>query len=351
MSTHHQNNQIQIIQERAFQNCKNLAIDITEFTSLIEIQDDAFQGAKVGETLLIPSSITKLGTNIFNAVQIHTLYFYTNSQTESTTIKILLKKIESESLTEIPFGCFSNCQSLSNINIGNSITSIGSYAFSNCPKIKRIRLNESLKFIKSYAFLNCIQLTTVSIPDGSELNEIQGYAFENTNLTSFEIEGNDFIVQRGALMNNPSTELIYYIPNKKPISFEVPNTIERIRSYAFLSATNIWEIIIPKGELIEIGYQAFANCTSLRKLNLPSTLITIQDEAFLNCNNIVCGGLQLNNESLKERARECGIPAKPLSSQCLNNIVELFNKGTCKNDSFSHLSSLVLFSIFLYSSY
>ena len=343
-------NQIQIIQQRAFKNCKQLDINFLLFGSLIEIQNDAFNGAKVGEKAIIPSTISKIGTYVFYGSQIQTLYFFTESQTEDQSMRILLDdNEETDSInrtTEIPLACFSNCDLLSNIIIGDSIKSIGSYAFSNCPQIVQFNLSASIETIKSYSFYNCIQLTTVLIPNGSKLDTIQGYAFENTKLTSFEIKSDQFIVKDGALMNQPPTELIYYIPNKKPISFVVPNTIKRIRSYAFLSATNIWEIIIPEGELIEIGYQAFANCTSLRKLNLPNSLQNIQDDAFLNCNNILCGGLTLN-ETLKKRAQECGMPETPLTTDCLNNIVALFRKATCKIEPISFGSHLPLFAILL----
>ena len=60
----------------------------------------------------------------------------------------------SESVTSIGRVAFSNCSSLSEINIPNGIRVISAYAFMNCSSISRIKLPACCEFIGNHAFEN-----------------------------------------------------------------------------------------------------------------------------------------------------------------------------------------------------
>ena len=61
---------------------------------------------------------------------------------------------------------FNGCNSLTQINIPDSVTSIGNYAFSYCRVLTQINIPDSVTSIGSNAFNGCYSLTQINIPDG-----------------------------------------------------------------------------------------------------------------------------------------------------------------------------------------
>ena len=62
----------------------------------------------------------------------------------------------------------------------------------------------------------------------------------------------------------------------------IPSSVISIGNNAFSDCISLQELIIPSS-VISIGNLAFSNCTSLRELVIPSSVISIGDEAFYGC--------------------------------------------------------------------
>ena len=85
-------------------------------------------------------------------------------------------------------GVFTNCSSLTNINLPSGITSIGESAFSNCSSLTYIVLPNDVNYIGSFAFKDCSGLTYISLP--AKLKEMGNCPFEGcTNLEYAEFLG------------------------------------------------------------------------------------------------------------------------------------------------------------------
>ena len=69
------------------------------------------------------------------------------------------------SVTTIGDSAFSGCKSLVNINIPNSVTTIGEYAFSDCNSLTSINIPNSVTTIGDSAFWGCDSLTNINIPN------------------------------------------------------------------------------------------------------------------------------------------------------------------------------------------
>lgn len=67
----------------------------------------------------------------------------------------------SETVKEISFCAFDNCDSLEFIVFPDSVEKIGMHAFSSCSNLSSISLGKGLKRIELGAFYNCIELNTV----------------------------------------------------------------------------------------------------------------------------------------------------------------------------------------------
>lgn len=71
------------------------------------------------------------------------------------------------------------------------------------------------------------------------------------------------------------------LKNKKELEVEVPSYIVTIGENAF-AGSDVIGVTLPEG-LLKIEKGAFQNCQSLEKINFPSTLRIIEDDAFAGC--------------------------------------------------------------------
>ena len=74
------------------------------------------------------------------------------------------------------------------------------------------------------------------------------------------------------------------LKDKSEMTVFVPEGVEDIGEGAF-EGSDVIEVTLPEG-LIKVGKRAFADCESLEKINFPSTLRIISDEAFSGCTSL-----------------------------------------------------------------
>lgn len=74
------------------------------------------------------------------------------------------------------------------------------------------------------------------------------------------------------------------LKDKSEMTVFVPEGVEDIGEGAF-EGSDVIEVTLPEG-LIKIGKRAFADCESLEKINFPSTLRIISDDAFSGCTSL-----------------------------------------------------------------
>lgn len=128
---------------------------------------------------------------------------------------------------------FNGCSGLTSISIGNNVNIIGAYAFWGCYNLTSITIPENVITIGSYSFYGCSSLTSVTI--GNNVTNIGECAFCNcSNVTSMTIG----------------------------------NSVKRIGERAFYNCSGLTSITIP-GSVVSIGGSAFVNCTGLKKVIVP----------------------------------------------------------------------------------
>jgi len=131
-----------------------------------------------------------------------------------------------DSVTEIDYNAFYNCNQLSTITIPKMITTIGNRAFFNCEKLENITIPDSISFIGEYAFQDCKGLKTINLW----------------------------------------------------------NKITTINEGTFSGCTGLKNITIPDS-VINIGDSAFSGCTDIKSVIIPENVETLGDHAFYNCNS------------------------------------------------------------------
>ena len=204
------------------------------------------------------------------------------------------------SVTTIGDSAFSGCKSLVNINIPNSVTTIGEYAFSDCNSLTSINIPNSVTTIGDSAFWGCDSLTNINIPNS--VTTIGNWGLGACkSLTSITIpnsvviiignpfygwhgilnnESKAFIYEDHVLFNNNKTLLIAY--RAKETNYTIPNSVTTIGEGAFSGCKSLTNINIPNS-VTTIGKGAFSHCDSLTSINIPNSVTTIGEGAFADC--------------------------------------------------------------------
>ena len=158
-------------------------------------------------------------------------------------------------VTAIGEGAFANIRGLKRIIIPPTVKEIGSDAFRGNTEIQEVIIQtnekgEGLQRISGHAFYGCRAIRTFSIPD--TVTDIGAYAFFGcTGLQNIKLSKNANL--SNAMLGN---------------------------------CTNLENLEIPEGVKSITGWGTVYNCTSLKTVYIPSTMISISNSCFEICTNI-----------------------------------------------------------------
>ena len=201
-------------------------------------------------------------------------------------------------LKVIPRSCFSNCKKLTSVNLSNQLQLISANAFQNCSALAEISLPASLKSIGNRAFQGTA-LQSVNLPEG--LISISRQAFNQTKLEGADIPQSVIYVGQDAFSNTPwinnnwsntivSNHVLVHMLSDNVTT--IPNGIRCIAGGALSSGNNISQLWLP-GTIESIGTNAFkTNSTWYNNLadgityldntlylakNLPNSTVTVRE--------------------------------------------------------------------------
>lgn len=274
---------LQVIQSSAFNNCFKLStINIpasVEKIGLLSFEDPieypAFEGC-----LNLQSITVDEGSNYFKSED--GVLFNVDG---STLYKYPINKVDLE--YEIPA----------------SVKTIKESAFNNNTNIQKISLSSDsqLTTIDTNAFVNCIKLSVINeLPP--TLVEIGGSAFGHTPWLEAQITPtnpylviNGFLVQ--AFYSNTVPQVVNFPEGVITIGEDVfantsfsggfqltiPASVKKIDKNAFVYMNNLTSVQFAENSNLEvIGKGAFSYCNTIKTLDLPDKLTTIEERAFAN---------------------------------------------------------------------
>ena len=372
-------NSVTSIGEYAFCDCESLT-SIVIPNSVTSIGLSAFEGCESLTSIEIPNSVTSIGYYAFSrCTALEEIYFNAASMANfsssnfvfdsagangdgiTVTIGKDVTKIptylfcSSSEITSVIFEdvsvcnsigdyAFYGCESLTSIEIPNSVTSIGYSAFEDCTALEEIYFNaasmadlssyddvfdsagingdgitvtigKDVTKIPAYLFYSyqnsyAPKITSVIFEDVSVCKSIGEYAFYGcASLTSIEIPNSVTSIGEGAFRECTALEEIYFNVasmadlssdafvfdnagiNGDGITVTIGKDVTKIPAYLFSSsfenATNITSVVFEDVSVCKrIGKYAFEGCTSLTSIEIPNSVTSIGEYAFYGCTSL-----------------------------------------------------------------
>jgi len=273
---------------------------------LYDISMDGTHAEVIGYT----GSSTKVRlANTYKNLPVTNIYENAFKDTAITSIVI------PDSVTDIGESAFKNCDDLASVKFGKGLKRIGEYAFYAYTDLTEVELPDSLEYIGYAAFANCNKLMEMTLPfvgDG-EFETHLGYIFG----ASSDYRNEDYVprsLKKIILQGATSIGSYAFYDCSNLTNIEIPDSVTWIADDAFYNcnnlAYNVCESVQYLGNannpyVVVMGvennnlssYQiqdgtkilfenSFADCSRLKTIQIPKTLIDINSNAFSNCNNL-----------------------------------------------------------------
>ncbi len=283
--------------------------------TLTGIYQRAFAGTTTLKNVIIPAAVKIIDAEAFRESGISDITFEKGSQLEVLGNYAFAQTLNLKK-TEIPDGVskirdYAFYRSgVDSITFGSKsrLSEIGRYSFSRS-NINNIKVPTGVKKLDYYAFADAAQLQQIELNGVSDLqimgNVFYGSGLKNIaipegvsylgefcftdckNLTEISVaKGNsNYASSGGVLFNKAQTKLIT-CPAGKTGSYTVPDSVLSFMSGAFEGAS-LNEIHMSEScKLQTLGYRTFYDCDSLEVIDIPDSILSIDNYAFAYCDNL-----------------------------------------------------------------
>ena len=288
------------------------------------IPANAFKSSKIS-TINIPATVTEIGDNAFWESDLSEINISNNVTKMGKGVCYNCRKLATVNIdcacditgynSNSSHGCFSSCDNLRVVNIGNSVTGIQGNAFSYCDNLRVVNIGNSVTGIQTCAFYSCDNLSEVTI--GNKCSWIGSDAFYSNSIETITIPDSVGSIGEGAFGASKNLVSIYMGSGVKTVGYNAFNNcpkleylyINDLASYCgidfnsttsnpvpsnpigggtchlYLNGNLLTELNIPEG-VTEIGRGAFFNCDTITKVTIPNSVKVIDDWAFAWCDGI-----------------------------------------------------------------
>lgn len=276
--------------------------------SLVKVVDGTSGKVTIPEiaaytTELSAQSVSPRSTTYeFRVVEVDNTAF--NGEAQSNVTEVVLP----ESITKINGGAFNGCTSLTTVNIPSKVTQLNS-VFNHCTSLKKIFIPKTVEKI-SGVFKRCGTIEEFIIEDSEDPIDISGIS--ETRIKSFYqgrnrgYDNNWFQDQiETAVIGDMVTEIGSGIYSNNPLrSITFGKNIKTIKHQAFANCTELKEVILPES-LVELEVMAFHNCAALTTVNFPSQLTEIKSN-FNRCPSLEKITIPDNIMNVSSSFQNCG---------------------------------------------
>jgi hypothetical protein len=257
---------------------------------VVGIGDNAFANCSSVTSVTIPSSVTSIGNYAFNPSGLGNVYLYSTTTTfpssafPSTAYLYYTSGdytyfISNNQATIYYYSGAGGAVSIPNTLNSYPVVSIGTFAFAKSfdplapySPLTSVTIPNSVSSIGNYAFNNCTSLTSATIP--SSVTSFGDYAFNPSGL------GNVYLSSTTPFGSTvfPSTANLYYTSGD--YQYTLSNNQATITRYTGAGGAVSIPNTLNSYPVVSIGTYAFANCSSVTSVTIPSSVTSIGDYAF-----------------------------------------------------------------------
>lgn len=252
---------------QTFEDCRVKKVNLP--SSLKTITDASFSGCYYLDSINIPHGVQSIGKYAFKGCY----------KLASVSIP--------NSVTYIGDYAFESCGNLVSVTIPNSVTYIGDGAFEDCSKLVSVTMPDSVTYIGNYAFRNCSKLASVTMPDS--VRRIGADVFYNSPNIEYEIvDGVKYLGnwavgitdknQTEYTLKEGTVGLCDAFKDSKIKKINLPSSLKIIGDNAFYNCIALDTVIVPDG-FKDFGESAFMG-SGLDYINIPQSVERIEDNAF-----------------------------------------------------------------------
>ena len=244
---------------------------------VVRIGNSAFSGCGNLTSVTIPETVTSIGSYAFSS----TGNGFTKLDIPASVMSIEeyafnwsnLREVNlPEGFTSISPNTFYECNNLTDITLPSSLTSIGSRAFYSCDGLRSIVIPNNVTELGDNAFRDCRNLSSVTLSTG--LTSISREAFRYTGLTGVKFHEGLTSIDYAAFANCSSL-----------VSVSLPSTLTSFGENAFNNCSALASISIPES-VTALNNYVFSGCSGISTVSLPNTLTTIGYRTFGDCRSL-----------------------------------------------------------------
>ena len=231
----------------------------------------AGMGACTDTDLVIPS-LSPSGDTV---TAIEKYAFFEHTELTSLTLP--------ETLIEIGTKAFYGCTSIAALTLPQGVRSIHNGAFGMCESLTALTLPASLTHLGVGAFHGCIRLESFRVAGGNPVyHSTYNCIIETQSRTLVSGCRASVIPDDGSVARIGMSAFAYCTT---VYSMEIPTAVEVIEQGAFMGCTALSELFLSEG-LTEIERSAFAGCISLERLVIPASVKHIHPSVFESCTSL-----------------------------------------------------------------
>lgn len=196
-----------------------------------------------------------------------------------------LKTVFTGSIAEIQEFAFYSCTSLESVDIYGGLPEgkVGRNVFLDCAKLSNVILRNGTLEIGEAMFKGCSSLDEIILPES--LLVIGDSAFDGTALKTIRIPTDVKEIQKGVFTKcTELEEIVVDSKNDNYFSFDGVLYDMSLGSLLLCPAGKKGEVTVWE-DTEKIAEDAFIGCVNLTKVNIPSTVKEISDNAFNGCSD------------------------------------------------------------------
>ncbi len=227
-----------------------------------ELSSSLFQGCSSLAKITLPSTLETIGYNVFDGC----------SSLSAITLPDGLKSIGS--------GVFRNCSAIKNISIPNVSSYELGEMFMGCSSLQSVKLPDGIEYFSNLMFAGCSSLTAITVPEG--VTRIGDSCFKGClSLSEIILPSTLQKIEDGAFGYGEfydGYDYVYMGGCSNLTSIDIPSSVTYI-GYSAFKGSGLTEIEIPEG-LTSIPRDCFSGCSDLAKVVLPEGIEVIGSNAF-----------------------------------------------------------------------